>query len=86
LDNRWTLSKKYRKVAGKCPKEGYWMISGQFLKGIGKPLGMSKCNEKSRKRDQGPKRGMEVLPNGYKQKHGNSNSFPLKRYVSVYFY
>jgi hypothetical protein len=52
--------------------KGYWKASGQFLKGIGKPL--EKCPNTCCQ----PIGEEAALPGGYCQKHGNSHPFSLK--------
>jgi hypothetical protein len=60
--------------------KGYWAASGNFLKGIGKPLG--KCPNTSNQ----PTGQEGEFPSGYWQKRGNFHPFSLKGGVSVHIY
>jgi hypothetical protein len=79
--------------------KGYWKASGQFLKGIGKPLGNAqrlleslwailkgywKAAGKCPNIRYQPLGEQVELPSGYWQKHSNFRLFPLNCCVSVY--
>jgi hypothetical protein len=60
------------------PKD-YWIGSGQFLEGIGKPLGNAQIPLSARMR-----RGR--IAQRLLAKHGNFHPFSLKQSVSVHIY